>query len=399
LLEASLTSVLSFREFSELVWAKTVQKGYPMAFWKLPNQTEIQAVADTNTHTRLVQPDLEQLERGFIVSPFVQYNKKCFFIPATTYFSYSITEKNTHVAQYIIDDVAEKIGIDIHSNLSATFSYFSSPHHQETVSEANQKTAYISTVNKAIKAIQNTDFQKVVLSRTKEIAVENINPFAIFEQLCTLYPTAFVSLVFLPECGVWVGASPETLISIDEKAIFRTVALAGTQPRSNTANLSDATWRQKEIEEQALVSRYIINCFKKIRLREFEEIGPRTVAAGSLMHLRTDFEVDTIKTNFKQLPTVMLDLLHPTSAVCGMPKPESLAFVLENEGYDRKLYSGFLGQVNINNCSHLFVNLRCAQLFSQSVILYAGAGITQDSDPEKEWNETEIKMQVIAKAI
>ena len=48
-----------------------------------------------------------------------------------------------------------------------------------------------------------------------------------------------------------------------------------------------------------MVSRYIINCFKKIRLREFEEIGPKTVAAGNLLHLRTDFQVDMAATNFR----------------------------------------------------------------------------------------------------
>jgi isochorismate synthase len=154
-------------------------------------------------------------------------------------------------------------------------------------------------------------------------------------------------------------------------------------------------WTQKEIEEQALVSRYIINCFKAIRLREYEDEGPRTVRAGNLLHLRTDFLADMNKLGFPQLGTQMLDLLHPTSAVCGMPKEEAMKFILEEEKFDRSIFSGFLGPVNIDSESFIYVNLRCARIFSQSAVLYAGAGITQDSEPEKERAETEMKMKTI----
>ena len=156
---------------------------------------------------------------------------------------------------------------------------------------------------------------------------------------------------------------------------------------------------QKEIEEQALVSRYIINCFKKIRLREFGEHGPKTWKAGNLLHLRTEFEVDMNATNFPQLGTVMLKLLHPTSAICGMPRQESIDFIQQNEGMDRGLYSGYLGPINYKNESNLFVNLRCMQWSYREAELYAGAGVTIDSIPEAEWEETEMKMNTLLKVI
>ena len=152
-------------------------------------------------------------------------------------------------------------------------------------------------------------------------------------------------------------------------------------------------WTQKEIEEQALVCRYIINCFKKIRVREYLEHGPKTVVAGNVMHLKTDYEVDMKEINFPQLGSVMLKLLHPTSAVCGMPLEAAMKFLLENEGYDREFYSGFLGPVNYQYESHIFVNLRCLQILEDTVRLYAGAGVTLDSVPQLEWEETEIKMK------
>lgn len=210
--------------------------------------------------------------------------------------------------------------------------------------------------------------------------------------------------MYLPdEQAVWLGASPETLVSMNQEGIFRTISLAGTQSAYDAdgqlVHPSEARWTQKEIEEQALVSRYIISCFKQIRLREFVEIGPKTVLAGNLLHLRTDYEVDTQAVNFPQLGTVMLDLLHPTSAVCGMPKAPALDFILHHEQNNREFYSGFLGPVNIHQETHLFVNLRTMKIQQQHARLFAGAGITEDSIPEKEWKETEMKCETLLSVV
>jgi isochorismate synthase len=164
-------------------------------------------------------------------------------------------------------------------------------------------------------------------------------------------------------------------------------------------DVSKAVWTQKEIEEQALVSRYIINCFKTIRLREFEEDGPRTVQAGNLIHLKTKFSVDMNEVGFPTLGTTMIKLLHPTSAVCGMPKDKAFDFLKANENIDRKFYSGFLGPVNIEKATNIFVNIRCAEFGKNKVSFYSGAGITQDSDPEKEFLETELKMKIMEKVV
>ncbi|MFM7486043.1 MAG: chorismate-binding protein, partial [Cytophagales bacterium] len=180
---------------------------------------------------------------------------------------------------------------------------------------------------------------------------------------------------------------------------FKTHALAGTQPYSASVDIKSVAWTQKEIEEQALVSRYIINCFKKIRVREYTEHGPKTVVAGNVMHLKTDYEIDMNEVNFPQLGSVMLKLLHPTSAVCGMPLDAALEFLKTNEAYNRELYSGYLGPVNFDGESQLYVNLRCLQLFEKTARLYAGAGVTSGSDPEKEFLETEMKMKGLKRMI
>jgi isochorismate synthase len=74
-----------------------------------------------------------------------------------------------------------------------------------------------------------------------------------------------------------------------------------------------------------------------------------------------------------------------------MPKDKALAFILQQEGYDRSFYSGYLGPVHIDGQSHLYVNLRCMQLGSDRAYLYVGGGVTADSCPDAEWRETELK--------
>ena len=273
-------------------------------------------------------------------------------------------------------------------------------HSPQPAPPAATEAEYSALVSAGVAAIETKAVVKVVSSRAARRALPaGFDPLRAFGELCEKYPRAFVSLVSVPGVGTWLGASPEVLAEVTADGQFHTMALAGTQPLVPGSRPQDAIWRQKEIEEQALVARYIVSCFKQLRLREYHETGPRTVAAGQLLHLRTDFEVDLKNVpNPASLGTDMLRLLHPTSAVCGMPKAAALAFLQQHEGYDRAYYSGFLGPVNVEapGVARLFVNLRCLQLRPTEAILYAGTGLTIDSDPAREWQETEMKMQTVA---
>ena len=198
-------------------------------------------------------------------------------------------------------------------------------------------------------------------------------------------------------------ATPEILVEQNSDGIFRTISLAGTQSgvdeQGNILSTAQARWSQKEIEEQAFVSRYIIECFKKIRLREYTEIGPKTISTGNLLHLKTEYIVDTKTLDFPQLPGLMLGLLHPTSAVCGTPKQEAIDFIIATEQHERSMYSGYLGPVNMEYATHLFVNLRTVEINGTKAVFYAGCGITEDSDPEKEWLETQMKCQTLQRVL
>ncbi len=255
---------------------------------------------------------------------------------------------------------------------------------------------FCQQVDAARAEISNGHLQKVVLARRLvEPLSAGVSPGAVFEGLRRMDQNGFISLISVADVGTWVGASPEVLIDQKPDGMLRTISLAGTQSTALAGGVENAAWTQKEIQEQAMVSRYIVNCFKRIRLREFEEHGPRTVQAGSLMHLRTEYLIDTNSLDFDDLPSLLLDLLHPTSAVCGMPVDAAHAFISEHEQTPRELYSGYLGPVNTASGTHLYVNLRCVRLGAESATFYSGAGITADSRPEDEWSETELKISAI----
>jgi len=78
-----------------------------------------------------------------------------------------------------------------------------------------------------------------------------------------------------------------------------------------------------------------------------------------------------------------------------MPKEPAVQLINEFEAHDRKFYTGYLGPVNLDNKTSLYVNLRCMELFNTKANLFAGAGVTAISDPEKEWSETELKFNTL----
>ncbi|MEO0330914.1 MAG: chorismate-binding protein [Bacteroidota bacterium] len=371
----------------------------PVAAWRLPNQQAQHVILDTSEKASLTDWQLEELAPGFIASPFINAEEKSPYIRADIYYCSGESECETVSGSNQVDEVYSYLHQQLKKQPSAQV--HTAP--LDTSFSSSKATTFNSMVAKAVEAIERGDFKKVVPSRSKLVPLpDNFDAARTFQQLCDTYPAAFISLFYNTGVGTWMGASPEILVSTyrkEQRKIFQTIALAGTQPVQGKDPLKNAAWRQKEIEEQAMVSRYIINCFKKIRLREFDEDGPKTTAAGNLLHLRTDFTVDMEATNFPELGSVMLKLLHPTSAVCGMPKQPTLDFIQQHEGYDRSFFSGFLGPVNMKEEIHLFVNLRCMQLLDQQAILYAGAGVTIDSEPQREWKETEMKMRTIQQLI
>ncbi|MEP5613334.1 MAG: isochorismate synthase [Cyclobacteriaceae bacterium] len=366
------------------VLAKLQGNKFPYACWKMPNSDEITLIVSLSEITE--HQDINSIDEGFLFNRFKDnHPKNSLHIKADIIFRENTSPKvnpvinDTKIAEFIeqLDSEVEEFG-------------------SETLDRSSiSDTDFEQLVEHAVAEIEKGTFEKVVLSRFKDVELAGqFSARDFFKKVCDAYPNAFCSLTQLPGESIWIGASPELLVS-DNQNYFKTAALAGTRKLQDNEPLSELSWTQKEIEEQALVSRYIINCFKKIRLREFDEHGPKTVKAGNLAHLRTEFEVDYNEVQFDGLADQMLDLLHPTSAVCGMPLEAAISFIENHEGYDRDYYAGFIGPVNFEGSTNLFVNLRCLNVAGKHARFFAGAGITANSNPAKEKIETDLKMQTL----
>ncbi|MFY0600624.1 MAG: chorismate-binding protein [Cyclobacteriaceae bacterium] len=369
---------------------KLIPTGYPFALWRSPNSEKAFLMIDIiSKSSNQIRPDEWSIEN----------TSECFVIN-------NYSDSHPPTPQVIrgnliltIEDKDVQLSIDPKASSSDLESFMTHLNKSEIESvESNdavlkESSDFEESVKKAIDTINESDLQKVVLSRFKDFDVaRGFKAFRFFRKISANYPNAFCYIVSSSNNGVWIGATPERLLTIREEKNFTTDALAGTQKIQDNTSLANIAWTQKEIEEQAMVSRYIIDCFKKIRLREFEEHGPKTAKAGNLAHLKTSFKVDMKATNTPDLGSIMLDLLHPTSAVCGFPRAMANQFIKENEQFDRELFTGFLGPVNFQKETLLYVNLRCMKVEGNKVRLFAGAGITADSDPKKEFEETQHKM-------
>jgi len=307
-------------------------------------------------------------EEGFVFAPFDSNGQKIIF-PLNKSDLYSI----------IIEDLEELQTTSISTKIeNITNLHLSKRHH-------------ISMVEKVVSTIQNDEAEKIVVSRKESLKSSNFDVLNSYKKMLQNYPNAMVYLWFHPKVGCWMGASPERLIhSRNQK--FKTMALAGTQSYNDTI---DVVWKEKEKEEQQFVTDYILKTISGT-IANIEFTKPYTVKAGNLLHLRTDIYGDLEKEDALEK---LIDLLHPTPAVCGLPKNIATSFILKSEDYQRSFYSGYLGALNINSETNLYVNLRCMKINKDEISIYVGGGITKGSNPEKEWEETVFKADVMKKVL
>ena len=351
----------------------------PFVIYRKPDDKVVNAIIQNDK--RLEYSD-DFLGTGFIMAPFNENERAVLF-----------AEENSNKFRCVISE-------DEYTPINE------SKNQVQERSESASKAQHLKLVKKGIERIQNGDFIKTVLSRSEIVAIETLDVTVVFKRLMSTYQSAFVYVWFHPEIGLWAGASPETLLKTKGDS-FHTMALAGTQKYEDTVEVS---WGDKESTEQQIVTDHIVDSLDSLKPMVSETY---TKKAGNLLHLCTDI------TGRLQGNSSLKDLigkLHPTAAVCGLPRNEVRNFILKEEGYSRSFYTGFLGELNIADAhaaapktthenlieSSFFVNLRCMQLYEghdSKAVIYVGGGITIDSDPLSEWEETVDKSLIMKRVI
>lgn len=342
------------------------KQNLPFVIYSKPNKNVLEGYFQKDDHLYFAE-SFE--EKGFIFAPFKDH--QIVLIP----------KRKSHHWKSVLPEV------DVHLNENI----------ENNSEDLKAKTNFETSVQKAIDAINKGDFNKVVLSRCELVSLNDFDLIAVFEKLVYTYPTAFTYCWYHPKIGLWMGATPERLVK-SKKNQFLTTALAGTKVAQET---KQEVWENKEIDEQHFVTHYIIDNIEKIT-SEVTVSSPYTIKAGNLLHIRTDIKGKINEnSNLKDL----VSALHPTPAVCGLPEAITKQFILENENYNREYYTGFLGELNKKSIkkkklkSDLYVNLRCMQIKNQQAFLYMGCGITKDSNPEKEWEESVNKSMTMKKIL
>ncbi|MFK7749406.1 MAG: chorismate-binding protein [Kordia sp.] len=354
------------------------QKQLPFVAYRSPKATAVKLVFQ---HTNELHTVSNFTESGFVFAPFDD-TKRTILIPFD----------EVHLGSL------SKFGANETANAS-----------MKPSAEAEKK--HLQLVKKGVESIRNSEIEKIVLSRKEEID-STVAPIILFERLREKYPTAFVYLWYHPKVGMWAGATPETLIKANGNTIV-TMSLAGTRKFEENTTVA---WNQKEIEEQQIVTDYIADRLKKCTTN-LSVSEAKTQQAGSLVHLCSIISGRmTSQVNIGDIITT----LHPTPAICGFPTAAAKSFILQEENYDRTFYTGYLGELNVKEetarnrnrknqensayrtvrtYSELYVNLRCMELTDTKRILYIGGGITKDSDPESEWQETVAKSQIMKRVL
>lgn len=353
-------------------FAYCVQYNLPFAFYRLPGTRAIKVVAQHNSKLLKVNLTRHAQKAGFLFAPFTQ-------------------TPNTHSVLIRPDIYCTAASLPRLNFAPAVPAKFSNvvPKLKNT-----GRQQYEGLVKDIKQFIANGKARKVIAARVLTMPrPEGFNEVNLFTALCNTYSHAFVSLVFTPQYGLWIGASPEILLTSGNNR-FTTYSLAGT--KANTPANLKAGWGDKEKEEQAIVSRYISQSVAKVIKQPAVATGPVTATAGNLLHLLTTF-------TYANVPAAMwpkmVKALHPTPAVAGLPQRTAIQFISQTEPNPRGFYSGYLGPVNMDGRINLFVNLRCMQVFKNKLAIYVGCGITADSEPAKEWDETGIKSQTLLNVI
>jgi isochorismate synthase len=271
---------------------------------------------------------------------------------------------------------------------------------------AMDRRAWSEIVREALERIDAGALQKVVLARGVEIeSPQPVDPRALLHVIAEANPRAYRYLLRPGQGAAFLGASPERLVSLRDGAVASdavagTVRLddsdrRGSTGASNGAAVASLLASDKDRREHAPVVRHIVEGLSALC----------TVVSASEASAQVHRRLAHLHTTIRGLAkpgTHVLDLverLHPTPAVAGAPGDLALAFLREREPVDRGWYAGVVGWMDAQGNGDFVVGIRSAFLEESRTLLFAGAGIVAGSNPDAEWEETELKLSMMREAI
>lgn len=266
---------------------------------------------------------------------------------------------------------------------------------------------FLNSVEQALARIEQGELVKVVLSRTLELEFDaQIQLPALLERLVSQNRRGFTYALNLAHqqteaAPYFIGASPELLVSRDGLHVVAN-PLAGSRPLSpnaeiNQARAAELTSSAKDLHEHALVADAVLEALRPFCRAIAAPAGPSLVYTDSMMHLSTRV-VGTLREPY---PSVLelVQALHPTPAVCGVPRLQAHQAIRDLEAFERDLFTGAVGWVDAEGNGEWAVTIRCAEVAGHALRLFAGAGVVAGSSPQHELEETGAKFGTLLRAL
>ena len=261
--------------------------------------------------------------------------------------------------------------------------------------------AWKQLVHEAASVVRNEGMRKVVLARRSRLTVRhNVSIPRALQRLMETYPESYVFAIRHAETS-FIGVTPERLVRVVNGEVFID-ALAGTTRRGKTLDedtqLGHALLHsQKDRKEHAVVVERV--CCAIEGLVENVVVVPEEPVLKPLANLQHLYTPIHAQAKPKVSVLDFVEQLHPTPAVAGEPRLAALAYIRDHEGMDRGWYAAPIGWMSPTGDGEFVVALRSALIEYDAAYLYAGAGIMADSDPDLEWEETELKLQAMRTAL
>lgn len=241
-------------------------------------------------------------------------------------------------------------------------------------------------VAEAVTAMENGPMTKVVLARELLVSLgKRVDHRDLLYRLSQDYPACTLFGVRF-DGAILVGATPERLLSIRRGRVVSD-ALAGTFEQGREGAVEEMVRHEHRPVVEAIVEALEPYCHEL-------EAGcrPTSMQLRQLSHFYTRVQ-GRLKNEGD--PFGLLEALHPTPAVGGLPRGKALDWIRKREGIERGWYTGGLGWLGGAGEAELSVILRCGLIEEKCIRLFAGAGITAISDPASEFAETELKMSAL----
>lgn len=267
--------------------------------------------------------------------------------------------------------------------------------------------AYADAVRKSLAMMAEPDadpLTKVVLSRS--LRIDNAERYDLAAILAKLAGDPAVTAFATPLASAtgprWlIGATPELLVSRKGRTVT-SHPLAGSARRHRDAGLDRQSREQlygssKDRREHMIVVEAIMDTLTPFCDGLATPEGTTVAATASMWHLGTRI-TGTLKDADMPVAALLAEL-HPTPAVCGLPRRKAAEAIAALEGYQRGFYAGAVGWMDKTGDGEWYVSLRCAEMSPESIRLFAGAGVIIGSDPQAETDETSAKFQAMLVAL